>query len=179
MQQTWKSLETPWCNFIQHEWFDYGSISLECCTDLHVLANSTQTVWGTGMKSLELLSDLSLVLWAVGSSLCRTMPYVARMCRQLLDDESIIIYSPDMNPIENLRDVMYWCIRHRQDLVWEEIHQATIRRLIRSMPRRCWERIKDRGGQTHYWVPLWVSVMKVTQVSACDFRFVFFFNFFW
>ncbi len=38
------------CNFFQHEWFDSGSvmvcggISLEGCTDLHVLANSTFTV---------------------------------------------------------------------------------------------------------------------------------------
>ncbi|KAG7462124.1 hypothetical protein MATL_G00199330 [Megalops atlanticus] len=34
--------------------------------------------------------------------------------------------------------------------VWEEIPQDTIRRLIRSMPRRCWECIQAHGGHTHY-----------------------------
>ena len=72
-------------------------------------------------------------------------PHVARVCRQFLDDEGIDAIdwpsrSPDLNPIENLWNIMYLCIRHRQVapqtvqeltdaliLVWEEIPQDTIR----------------------------------------------------
>ncbi|MBN3296545.1 CP100 protein, partial [Amia calva] len=87
-------------------------------------------------------------------------PNVARVCRQFLDDEDIDDIdwpsrSPDLNPIENLWEVMYRCIqRHQvapqtaQELtdaliqVWEEIPQDTIRCLIRSMPKRCQECIQ-------------------------------------
>ncbi len=58
--------------------------------------------------------------------------------------------SPDLNPIEHLWGIVFGSIRHRQVApqtvqelsdalvqIWEEIPQDTIRRLIRSMPRRC------------------------------------------
>ncbi|KAJ8345374.1 hypothetical protein SKAU_G00295670 [Synaphobranchus kaupii] len=95
-------------------------------------------------------------------------PHVARVCRQFLDDEGIDAIdwpsrSPELNPIEHIRDVMSRCIRRRQVApqtvqeltdaliqVWEEIPQDTIRRLIRSMPRHCREYIQARGGHTHY-----------------------------
>ena len=77
---------------------------------------------------------------------------------------------------------MYQCIRRRQvppqtvqELtdaliqVWEEIPHDTIRRLIRSMPRRCWECIQAHGDQTHYWVILWVG-SAVISIFYFDFR---------
>ena len=96
----------------------------------------------------------------------------ARVCRPL-DDKRIDAIdwssrSPDLNQIENLWDVLYRCVRRRQELpqtvqeltdaliqVREEIPQDTLCRLIRSMPRRqaC---IQARRGHTHYWVTLWV-----------------------
>ena len=51
------------------------------------------------------------------------------------------------------------------DLVREEISQDTISRLIRSMPRHCWECIQARGGHTHYWVTWGVAVILFTLVG--------------
>ena len=151
------------------------------------------------MRSSERLSVtyLAVVSWvhspgAVGPGFLlvqdNARPHVARVCRQFLDDEGIDAIdwpsrSPDLNPIEHLWDVMYRCIRRRQvppqtvqELtdaliqVWEEIPQDTIRRLIRSMPRHCHhECIQAHGGHTHYWVTLWVAVMKDHDFNF-DFR---------
>ncbi len=113
-------------------------------------------------------------------------PHVARACWQFLEDEGINTIewpprSPDLNPIEHLWDIMFWSIRRRQVapqtvqelsdalfLIWEEIPQDTIRRLIRSMLRRCQACIQARGGHTNYRVPFWVAAMKFQQnVLAC------------
>ncbi|KAK7891274.1 hypothetical protein WMY93_023237 [Mugilogobius chulae] len=69
----------------------------------------------------------------------------------------------DLNPIEHIWDIMSRSIHQRQVApqsvqelaealvqVWEEISQENIRRLIRSMPRRCREVIRARRGHTHY-----------------------------
>ena len=69
--------------------------------------------------------------------------------------------SPHLNPIEHIWDIMSRSILQRhvapqtvQELadalvqVWEEIPQETIRHLIRSMPRHCWEVIQACGGHT-------------------------------
>ena len=55
-------------------------------------------------------------------------------------------------------------IRQRTGRHWQVRH-----RLIRSRPRRSQVHIQARGGHSHYWVTLWVTVMKFKQVgSACD-----------
>lgn len=101
----------PDCNFVQHDQFGsgagmvWGGLSLEGRTDLHMLANRGL---GTGMKSSEPLSDLTLVQ-------DNALPHVARVCRQSLDDEGIDAIdwpsrSPDVNPIEIFWDIMDWCI---------------------------------------------------------------------
>ncbi|CAJ0934111.1 unnamed protein product [Ranitomeya imitator] len=79
---------------------------------------------------------------------------VAGVCQQFLQDEGIEAmdwpaHSPDMNSIKHIWDIMsrtiHQCHVARQTIqelvdalvqVWEEIPQETIRRLIRSMPRR-------------------------------------------
>lgn len=63
----------------------------------------------------------------------------------------------------------HWC----PDPVREEISQDTIRRLIRSMPKHCWECIQARGGHIHYWVTLRVAVILFMLVGvACDFNYL-------
>jgi hypothetical protein len=47
--------------------------------------------------------------------------------------------------------------------VWEEIPQETIHHLIRSMPRRCREVIRARGGHTHYWASFWLVLRTLHQ----------------
>lgn len=71
--------------------------------------------------------------------------------------------SPDLNPIENVWDYLKRLIRSRgvdpnnhhqlRTAVleeWPNIPQHYIRDLISSMPRRCQEVIRARGGPTHY-----------------------------
>lgn len=71
--------------------------------------------------------------------------------------------SPDLNPIEHIWDLLDRRIRKRpitpqtlQQLTealieeWERIPQEDIRRIIRSMPRRCQAVIKAHGGHTRY-----------------------------
>ena len=125
-------------------------------TNLHVLANGSLTA---ARYQDEILRPIVRpYAGAVGPGFLLVQdawPHVARVCRQFLDDEGIDALdwpsrSPDLNPIENLWDVMYRCICHRQVApqtiqeltdaliqICEEIPQDTISRLIRSMPIHC------------------------------------------
>lgn len=95
-------------------------------------------------------------------------PHVARICRDYLARANIAVIpwpalSSDMAPIEHLWDCLDRRVRRRRqqpqtlnDLrnalnqEWRRIPQATIRRLIRSMNRRCTALIAARGGYTRY-----------------------------
>ncbi len=81
-------------------------------------------------------------------------PHVARICTQFLEAENIPVlewpaYSPDMSPIEHVRDALDWHIRQHVTVPanirqlhtaieeeWTNIPQATINNLINSMRRR-------------------------------------------
>lgn len=95
-------------------------------------------------------------------------PHTARVTREFLQERQIEVMewpalSPDLNPIEHLWDMLDRRIRNRpaapqtiQQLTdalleeWERIPQEDIRRLIRSMPRRCAATINVGGGHTRY-----------------------------
>lgn len=164
------------CNIIQHDRFGggsvmvWGGISLEGRTDLYRLDNGTLTA--IRYRDEILGPIVRTYAGAVGPGFLlvhdNARPHVARVCRQFLEDEGIDTIdwpprSPDLNPIEHLWDIMFRSIRRRQVApqtvqelsdalvqIWEEIPQDTIRRLIRSMPRRCQACVQARGGHTNY-----------------------------
>jgi transposase len=95
-------------------------------------------------------------------------PHIAHIVTDYLDDQNIRkMYwpacSPDMNPIEHVWDQLGKRVRRRpnppitteqlaQALVeeWDHFPQDALRRLIRSMPRRCTALVQARGGHTKY-----------------------------
>lgn len=108
--------------------------------------------------------------------------HLARVCRQYLDDEGIDAtdwpkssWAPDDNAKYHHRLLgAHWC----PDPSLGGDPQDTNCWLIRSMPRRqvC---LRAHSGHTHYWVTLWVAVIKIQVGSACDFNFRFDFSIFW
>ena len=70
--------------------------------------------------------------------------------------------SPDLNPIENLRDELgrrtygdnppqtIPQLRHRLAQEWQNIPQSTIRRCVGNKGKRCKECVNSRGGHTPY-----------------------------
>ena len=143
-----------------------GVISMEGRTDLYRLENGSLTAIRYRDEILEPM--VRPYAGAVGPGFLlmhhNARPHVARVCRQYLEDEGIDTIewpsrSPDLNPIEHLWDIMFRSIRRRQVApqtlqeltdalrqIWEDIPQDTIRRLIRSMPRRCQACIQARGA---------------------------------
>ena len=95
-------------------------------------------------------------------------PHVARVNMRYLQNNNIDVLewpsvSPDLSPIEHLWDKLDRRIRRRlvqlqtlqaltQALIqeWAAIPMITVRRLIRSMRRRCVSVINARGGHTRY-----------------------------
>ena len=187
MWQMWKSLETPCWKLccLQHNpawpvwrWVSDG-------LGRHILGGSHKHP-----RASQRYPDCSLVPGLNPQTHCQTLrwcsgPWVPpgagqcpASCRQSM--QSVPGWWKALMPLtgcyltfltENLWDVMYRCIRHRQvapqtvqeltDALiqfWEEILQETIHRLIRRIPRRC----QGRGNHTHYWATLWVVVMTFT-----------------
>ena len=81
--------------------------------------------------------------------------HIAKICTQCLEIENVLdlpwpAYSPDMSPIERVRDVLDQRVRQRVPVLpniqqlriaieeeWDNIPQATINSLINSMQKRC------------------------------------------
>ena len=95
-------------------------------------------------------------------------PHTARVTMDFLAQNNVTVLpwasrSPDVNPIEHLWDYLDRRVQRRQQQPqtlqqlrdapqdeWRRIPQRQIRRLIRSMPRRCQAVIDARGGNTRY-----------------------------
>ncbi|KAL0159155.1 hypothetical protein M9458_047231, partial [Cirrhinus mrigala] len=157
------------CNILQHDRFGSGSvivwggISSEGRTALHVLARGSLTAIRHQDEILRPL--VRPYAGAVGPGFLlmkdNARPHVTGVCQQFLQDEGIdamdwTARSPDLNPIEQIWDIMSRSIHQRhvapqtvQELA-DALVQETIRHLIRSMPRRCRAVIQARGGHTHY-----------------------------
>jgi hypothetical protein len=71
-------------------------------------------------------------------------------------------YSPDFNAIEHVWETLGQRLKERQPLrnlqhveeilleEWEEMAPQVIRNLIESMPSRCAEVLRFKGGHIHY-----------------------------
>ena len=97
-------------------------------------------------------------------------PHTARITMAFIGEHVVNVlpwpaYSPDMSPIEHLWDQLGRRIRNlnprpltRPQLIaalhaeWANIPQDNIRRLIRSMRRRCRACVAQHGGHTPYWL---------------------------
>ena len=95
-------------------------------------------------------------------------PHVARVCQDYLRQNNVQCldwpaYSPDLNPIEHLWDILDRRVRRRDpepatvrqlrqalQEEWDRITQAEIRQLIDSMHRRIQAVCDARGGHTRY-----------------------------
>ena len=95
-------------------------------------------------------------------------PYVARVCRDFLNQNNVQVldwppYSPDLNPIEHLWNVLDRRVRKRVNVPnnvaqlqlaliqeWNNIPQRTIDNLVGSMFRRVRAATAARGGHTRY-----------------------------
>lgn len=106
---------------------------------------------GTGMKSSETLSDLTLVQWALGHPWCMTMPsHMWPDCVGIFWMVKALIsmtgpHSEHPKPQSSLSDYLgvHW---HPDPGLGGD--QDTIRHLIRSLPRQCQECILAHGGHT-------------------------------
>ena len=95
-------------------------------------------------------------------------PHVAIVCTDFLHQQNIQVlnwppYSPDMSPIEHLRDVLDRRVQRRNPAPqniqqlrqalqeeWDNIPQAEINHLLMSMRRRCVALRDANGGHTPY-----------------------------
>ena len=114
---------------------------MEGHTDFHVIANSALTAVRFQDEILRATVRPYAAAMGPGFLLVQdnAWPHMARVCRQLLDEEGINATdrpsrSPDLNPNEHLWDVMYWCTRCLQVL------PQTIQELTDALVQ-VWEKI--------------------------------------
>lgn len=164
------------CNVLEYDRYGGGSvmvwagICLDGRTDLHVVDRGALTA--VRYRDEVLHPIVRPFAGAVGPDFIlmqdNARPHTARVVMAYLDQEGINVMewparSPDLNPIEHLWDMLQRRVSRRpnppqtvQTLTealreeWAAIDQGSIRRLIRSMPRRCRECVQARGGHTSY-----------------------------
>ena len=135
-------------------------------TDLVIVPQRLNAVWYTQ----DVLQDHAAI--GVGPGFLfvhdNARAHSAAVTRDFLRGDDIEVMewpaiSPDLNPIENLWDLLDRKVRNRQHAPqtlqelgdalkeeWENIPQGEIQNFIESMPRRCQAVIQCRGGHTQY-----------------------------
>ena len=164
------------CNIVEVDPYGGGSVmvwagvSLDGRTDLYVFARGGITAARYRDEILEPI--VRPYAGAIGEAFIlmqdNARSHTARLCMAFLEDEGIAVMdwparSPDLNPIEHVWDMLARRVRQRphppenvQDLTnalvqeWQDIPQNVIRRIIRSMPRRCEKCLNARGRHTSY-----------------------------
>jgi DDE superfamily endonuclease len=148
----------------------WDGITMDSKTDLIIVRNGSLTA----QRYMNEILDTQVRPFAqdVGQEFLfmhdNARPHVANVVQTYLRNHQIQTLpwpacSPDLNPIEHLWDKLGRAIKTRPNppmtleeleiaLVeeWQRIPQEDIRRLIRSMPRRCNSVITARGGSTLY-----------------------------
>ena len=139
-------------------------------TDLIVIAGGSLT--GVRYRDEVLRPVVVPIARAIGQNFIlmqdNARAHIARVAMDFLENEGIETMpwparSPDLNPIEHAwdmlgRQVALWqqAPNNVQSLIdalieeWMNIPQDSLCRLIQSMPRRCEECIRARGGHTSY-----------------------------
>lgn len=147
----------------------WGGISLEERTDLVVVPGRLNA-----QRYIDLILEDHVIPAAYGMgpnfvfmqdnarahTAAITMNFLRQHRIQVMDWPPL---SPDLNPIEHLWDLLDRRVRKRPHPVqtlqqlkealieeWDNIPQEDIRRLIRSMPRRCQALIRANGRHTRY-----------------------------
>lgn len=164
------------CNIVEYDRYGggsvmvWGGICLDGRTDLLVIDRGALTA--VRYRDEVLHPVVRPFAGALGPDFVlmqdNARPHTARVVQAYLDQEGINTMewparSPDLNPIEHLWDLLQRRVSGRQNPPqtvqaltvalreeWNAVNQDSIRRLIRSMPRRCRECIQSRGGHTSY-----------------------------
>jgi len=164
------------CNFQNTRLFGggsvmfWGGISLTARTDLVVINNGSLTA---DRYIREILQD-HVIPFApyIGENFLfqhdNARPHVAQIVQNYLNEVGIDTMewpanSPDLNPIENVWDMIYRRFQKlpnppnnlnglTEDIVqiWNNLDQNDIRSVMLSMNNRCRAVIQNRGGNTHY-----------------------------
>lgn len=176
--RVWRARGTRFqeANLVEHDSYGggsvmvWGGISIGGRTDLHIFARG-------GINAQRYLNEVIIPFvrpyaGAVGEHFVlmddNAPIHRARAVNNFLEEEGIVrmewpARSPDLNPIEHLWDQLQRAVRalpnppqtvqqlaQALQRAWGDIAQEAIRRLIRSMPRRCRECVRARGAHTRY-----------------------------
>ncbi|GFX97993.1 transposable element Tc3 transposase [Trichonephila clavipes] len=150
-------------------WLVWGGIILRSRTDLHA---QSVTMTGHIYRDVILEQHVRLFRGAMGAEFLfmddNSCPHRGNIVHECLKSEDITrmdwsAYSPDLNPIEHVWDMLGRRIAARQPPPtcllelrralldeWCNIHQDQIDNLILSMPRRCKACIASSGKHTPY-----------------------------
>ncbi|GFW10566.1 transposable element Tcb2 transposase [Trichonephila clavipes] len=151
-------------------WMVWGGISIGGRTDLHIIRNGTLT--GRRYADEMLRPHVIPYAGAIGDSFVfqddNARPHRARLVENILETETIQrmewpVYSPDLNPIEHVWDMLGLRIAARprppatvRDLEialleeWNSIPQSLIDNHIATMANKCAAVLAVRGDHTPY-----------------------------